>query len=103
MADHPAEHERLSAVVETLLNQFYIPAGGIGEVDWRIALEGDELMLHVCRWGAPDAKIEAITYVDDGVTQVAPPRVFDPRRCATALDQALQKRGDRTDDDRPPG
>lgn len=81
--------------VTRLLDDFFGPVDVPGAIEWRAALEGEELSLDICRWGAPDAKIETITYVADGVKQLAPPRAFDPLRCASALNQALDAGGDR--------
>jgi hypothetical protein len=73
-----------------LIDGFYLTPDAPGAVDWRSSLDGEELVLTVCGWGTPDAAIVAVTYVADGVCQVAPPAPFDSLRCAAALDQALK-------------
>lgn len=72
--------------IGALLNGFY--RNDTVDVDWRSALEGEELTVRVVV-GAQTA-IESVTYLADGITQVAPPRTFDPVRCAAALQKATQ-------------
>lgn len=92
-----SQDPRLQAEVLALLEAFFGPHGDMGAVDWRTALDGEELVLSVCDWGTPDAIIEAVTYSADGVCQVAPPVPFDAFRCAAALNQALHARGEGRD------
>jgi hypothetical protein len=74
----------LEALTETFLDDFYVEAG----VDWRTVLEGEALRLAVT-FTETDGKVNSLTFLADGVRQVAAPVPFDSKHCARALKQAL--------------
>lgn len=91
--DGDEEEVLVARAIAQLLDEFYMQAGDVGAVDWKRALDAEELLLKVCNWGALDAKIEAVTYLADQVTQLGPPHPFNALRCAAAVSQALNTDG----------
>ena len=95
--DHQShEHHVLAFTtyrLTALLDAFYRRDSEGVSIDWRQVLDGEELLLRICDHGSPDERIERVTYQEDQVTQLAPPRVFDPVRCAGRLNQAIQSEG----------
>lgn len=76
-----------------LLDVFFAPEGEMGALDWKRALDAEELLLKICNWGALDARIESVTYLADNVTQLEPPRPFDALRCAASIHHAITPDG----------
>ncbi|MBM3268690.1 MAG: hypothetical protein FJZ01_13685 [Candidatus Sericytochromatia bacterium] len=76
------EGRRVAKLVEESLDRFF------GGAAWRGELEGESLLLDAVV-GPGGVTILSITFVADGVRQVAPPRPFDALRCARALRMAI--------------
>lgn len=77
----------------TLMDIYYADREqGAPGVDWRRILEGEEVLIEWDPEQPPQEAVRTLTFVSDGVRQVAPPRAFDARRCAWSVKQALEKK-----------
>lgn len=82
---------QLDRFVAALLDEFYTLAG----VNWRTALEGErlEITARVTDTGGIATSARSVTFLADGVRQVAPPLPFDAIVSAEVLLAANSKKG----------